>query len=52
MLFTGGIIVGIIICLGIEFAGYMVWRKILKKKVDEAVRRAELKVIEKSKESN
>ena len=50
MLFLGGVVVGIIISIAIAVAGIIIWKKFIKKKVDDAIFKAGLKAIEAQKE--
>ena len=52
MLFLGGIITGIFISLIISITIIIVWKKFIKKKVDDAILKAKLKVIEAQKEKD
>lgn len=49
MLFFGGFITGIIFSIGIAITCFILWKKIFKKKVDEAIFKAGLKAIESQK---
>lgn len=49
-LFIGGVFVGMIITITIAIVLFIVWRKFLKKKVDNYIFKAGLKAIEKQKE--
>lgn len=50
MLFLGGVVVGIIISAATAVAGIIIWKKFIKKKVDDAIFKAGLKAIEAQKE--
>lgn len=50
MLFLGGVVVGIIISIAIAVVSFILWKKFIKKKLDDAIFKAGLKAIEKSKE--
>ena len=49
--FLGGMSVGIIICVALFVTGIILWKKVIKKKVDDAIFKAGLKAIEKQKEN-
>lgn len=51
MLFLGGVIVGMLISIAIAITCFILWKKVIKKKVDDAIFRAGLKAIEKQKEN-
>lgn len=51
-LFLGGVMTGIIITISIAIVGIIVWKKFIKKKVDDAIFKAGLKAIEANKEKN
>ena len=52
MLFLGGVAVGILISAVIAIVGIVMWKKFIKKKVDDALFKAGLKAIEKEKEKD
>jgi len=50
MLFVGGLIVGMILIITIEIFAYILWKKVIKKKIDDAVFKMSLKILEKENE--
>ena len=52
MLFLGGVAVGMVISLVIGIISIVVWKKFIKKKVDDAIFKAGLKAIEVQKEKD
>lgn len=52
MLFLGGVVVGILLSVGMAITSFIVWKKFVKTKVDDAIFKAGLKAIEKSKEKD
>ena len=52
MLFLGGVITGILISVALLIASLIVWKKFIKKKVDDAIFKAGLKAIEAQKEKD
>ena len=52
MLFLGGVAVGIIISIAIAITSIIVWKKFVKKRVDDAIFKAGLKAIEAQKEKD
>jgi membrane protein implicated in regulation of membrane protease activity len=52
MLFLGGVVVGMIISLVIVVISIIVWKKFIKKRVDDAIFKAGLKAIEAQKEKD
>lgn len=50
MLFFGGVIVGMVISITTFISGIIIWKKFIKKKVDDAIFKAGLKAIEAQKE--
>lgn len=51
-MFFGGVMTGIAISVALLIASIMVWKKFIKKKVDDAIFKAGLKAIEANKEKN
>lgn len=49
MLFLGGMAVGILLSAIIAVVGIIIWKKLLKKKLDDVMLRASLKAMEKEK---
>lgn len=49
MLFLGGVATGLLIAAGITVASFVLWRKVLKKKLDEVMLKASLKALEREK---
>lgn len=49
-LFLGGVVVGIFISIALLVISIIVWRKFIKKKVDDVIFKAGLKAIEVNKE--
>lgn len=49
-MFFGGFVTGVIITIVIDVIAVILWHKVIKKKVDEAIFKAGLKAIEKQKE--
>ena len=52
MLFLGGVVVGMTISVVITVVAIIVWKKFIKKKVDDAIFKAGLKAIEAQKEKD
>lgn len=50
MLFFGGVVVGLVISATLAVVGIIIWKKFIKKKVDDAIFKAGLKAIEAQKE--
>ena len=50
MLFLGGVVVGITISLVTAIIAIIIWKKFIKKKVDDVIFKAGLKAIEAQKE--
>lgn len=52
MLFFGGVMVGIAISIAMAIVSIIIWKKFIKKKVDDAIFKAGLKAIEAQKEKD
>lgn len=51
-MFFGGVIVGILISVALLVGAIIIWKKFIKKKVDDAIFKAGLKAIEAQKEKD